>query len=1038
MHLNLNKISSKKNHEKIFLLFFELLILLSFVLAASTKLTIALNHQTIFKILPLLTLNRITFATTLPPDPAVFVSNITPNSVNISWTAGANTDYIVLRVGTDQTKVNSGCPLGVGPGTGCIIKIDYLGTTSSINITDLSPNTTYYYRVAAIGITPGTYSKGTNGNFKTTNISDACSATAPTNLSESNKTSNSVLLKWTPGIDGTKQVLIVGTNENAVTSGCPDGVTPNSGCIIKEDNLSITTNQYEIDFLLIPNTTYYWRIVNINSNIPNCYKDAIRNFITANVTKSVPPIPYSQIKSVEFPGPPHRPFLNFNESEFRQEIERVKNAGFNTVWLVSFWKDFEDPAGHYNQTTFANLKKALQILKDNNMYALLPLNYLGGIWPSGYSNNQDLFVFDNKFWQGFEKYVDYYSKQTAEYSNVLYIFFDEDIDICLSGSGCYNGNAIDSSISSDFRSWLKAKNLAAGRNADDISYWNQRWETNFDSINNALPPLYRFIGDTRSSNYNNNYRSDKEKWISSIIRKRFLSLPEIIKKNNPKAVVGFHDYFLIFNPYDGTENLPTTDLPVPPSNNVFDFMSFNRYPNGSNELTNKNSFHGVLNNIYNTYIKHYGRGPDIIGETGACSSSFSDNDIAAFYENLLPYLKQKNLGFSFWQWRDPLKVWWEPCQSSFGLIDLNNNPKPQYKTISTYLRGCYALPFKSGSISPSSVKPGENYTMQCDYGAVVDSIFSKPGSGSCVYSGFSSTTAKFSCTASSTTGIFKNYCVVGGGYSFNTCAQINEINNLTVLDTISPSAPQNLIAAAISPSQINLSWAASTDNVGVVGYKVERCEGSNCINFIQIATSTTTNYSDTNLSSNTTYRYRVRAFDADNNTSPYSSIVSATTYIVTENSKNIENNNFSIPTPLSDITQIQVKIFSAQKNLLELFTLIKTNPSNPDIPSKLIALAQEISKILAEIQNFKPKFAFTRNLYLGTRGEDVKKLQEFLAKDKSIYPEGIISGYYGPLTQKAVQKFQCKYNIVCFDSPKLNSYGVVDSKTRAKLNELIK
>ena len=44
-------------------------------------------------------------------------------------------------------------------------------------------------------------------------------------------------------------------------------------------------------------------------------------------------------------------------------------------------------------------------------------------------------------------------------------------------------------------------------------------------------------------------------------------------------------------------------------------------------------------------------------------------------------------------------------------------------------------------------------------------------------------------------------------------------------DTQPPTAPTNLIATAISSSQINLTWTAATDNVGVTQYRIERCEG---------------------------------------------------------------------------------------------------------------------------------------------------------------------------------------------------------------------
>lgn len=96
-------------------------------------------------------------------------------------------------------------------------------------------------------------------------------------------------------------------------------------------------------------------------------------------------------------------------------------------------------------------------------------------------------------------------------------------------------------------------------------------------------------------------------------------------------------------------------------------------------------------------------------------------------------------------------------------------------------------------------------------------------------------------------------------------------------DTAAPSAPTNLKSTAAASSQIDLSWTASTDNVGVTGYRVERCQGSSCTNFTQIATLTTGSYSDIGLASNTTYGYRVRAYDAAGNLSGYSNPVSVTT-----------------------------------------------------------------------------------------------------------------------------------------------------------------
>ena len=96
-------------------------------------------------------------------------------------------------------------------------------------------------------------------------------------------------------------------------------------------------------------------------------------------------------------------------------------------------------------------------------------------------------------------------------------------------------------------------------------------------------------------------------------------------------------------------------------------------------------------------------------------------------------------------------------------------------------------------------------------------------------------------------------------------------------DTQPPIAPSNLTAAAISATQVNLSWTASTDNVGVTGYLVERCQGAACSTFTQVGTSPSAAFSDSGLTAGTNYTYRVRATDAAGNLSGYSATASATT-----------------------------------------------------------------------------------------------------------------------------------------------------------------
>jgi hypothetical protein len=85
-----------------------------------------------------------------------------------------------------------------------------------------------------------------------------------------------------------------------------------------------------------------------------------------------------------------------------------------------------------------------------------------------------------------------------------------------------------------------------------------------------------------------------------------------------------------------------------------------------------------------------------------------------------------------------------------------------------------------------------------------------------------------------------------------------------------PTIPTNLTATFVPPNQIELTWTASTDNVGVEGYNIYR-DGK------RLGYSTTNSFSDKNLTPNTTYTYQVDAYDADGNLSAPSNTASATT-----------------------------------------------------------------------------------------------------------------------------------------------------------------
>ncbi len=99
-----------------------------------------------------------------------------------------------------------------------------------------------------------------------------------------------------------------------------------------------------------------------------------------------------------------------------------------------------------------------------------------------------------------------------------------------------------------------------------------------------------------------------------------------------------------------------------------------------------------------------------------------------------------------------------------------------------------------------------------------------------------------------------------GPISYMDRGAYEHANGCGATDTTAPSVPLNLAGSAVSPTQINLTWDESTDDVGVTGYKLYR-NG----NPTPVATVTGTSYNNTGLTANTTYGYRVAAHDAAGN-----------------------------------------------------------------------------------------------------------------------------------------------------------------------------
>ncbi|HEX4104025.1 MAG TPA: fibronectin type III domain-containing protein [Candidatus Paceibacterota bacterium] len=247
------------------------------------------------------------------------------------------------------------------------------------------------------------------------------------------------------------------------------------------------------------------------------------------------------------------------------------------------------------------------------------------------------------------------------------------------------------------------------------------------------------------------------------------------------------------------------------------------------------------------------------------------------------------------------------------------------------------------------------------------------------------------------------YTVAAFDAAGNVSAQSYLVQAATLAaDTTPPSIPHYFYATPVSASEIDLTWQASTDNVGVVGYYLDRNGGE----IAALGSATSTSYQDTGLATDTTYSYTVQAYDASGNISAPNT-VSATT---------LAQNPVTTPTPAATPPPVSIN------NLY-----LTPTPTSPATPSPNSGTTNNTTIATP------PLFYFSTALYFGLSNNAVKNLQIFLIEDGYL-GQGYDTGYFGALTQKAVEQFQCAQAIICSGNPGTTGWGSVGPRTRAALN----
>jgi hypothetical protein len=166
--------------------------------------------------------------------------------------------------------------------------------------------------------------------------------------------------------------------------------------------------------------------------------------------------------------------------------------------------------------------------------------------------------------------------------------------------------------------------------------------------------------------------------------------------------------------------------------------------------------------------------------------------------------------------------------------------------------------------SPSSGSTVPDLTPRLEWGA---------SSGAISYGVQLSTSSRFTSLALDVTGITDLfYDVPEGVLNWNTVYywRVNASNSYDSTSSWSryryfrtavgppPEAPSGLIADAVSSSQIDLTWQDNSSDEA--GFKIERGTGSGAYSQIATVGADVTSYSNTRLSANTEYYYRVRAY----------------------------------------------------------------------------------------------------------------------------------------------------------------------------------
>ncbi|MCX7597771.1 MAG: hypothetical protein N2512_02740 [Armatimonadetes bacterium] len=318
---------------------------------------------------------------------------------------------------------------------------------------------------------------------------------------------------------------------------------------------------------------------------------------------------------------------------WQRDLDRMKENGFNTVWVVNVWADYEprvEPE-QWREDRVERLREICAAAQARDMWVALALAYVGEGWgPEG---------LDVPVWPLLEDarrhhlaFLRRMAAATANIGNVFYLLCTEEI---LPATLLYRPNERAECVES-FRRWARDVN-------PDINYWNGRWGAEYTwetltPVDIEHRPRWQLW-------------ADHQRWCGWLMRQIVPPMVAAVREGNPNAVVGLHD-FLVPIGLDLTAADGALPLPSP-----CDFYSIGYYYDHGLAGGLEANLAALREKVQATR-QLYPDVPLFCGELGldvrkqpAADRQRDEELQAQFLAQATDHLRKAGAGFSIWGWR---------------------------------------------------------------------------------------------------------------------------------------------------------------------------------------------------------------------------------------------------------------------------------------------------------------------------------------------------------------------------------------------------